>query len=286
MTDITLVNKGNKLALSVYGAAYADPVLFLHGIATSRDTWEETALRLMSRYQVWTMDFRGHGHSARASSYELADYKSDAETALRAIGRPTVLVGHSLGACVAGTLAQGGGDGNVRAVLLEDPPWYLGQSGVWGQSVYPKLFSIISDRQSELQQQQASLATYLEFVSNSPSPMGGIASDHLSRRHLLSFASALQRQDNDCWANLASSGQLLADIATDREFRCPTKIIQADPACGAALLEGHDVLLAKTNPKAEIVRYKGCGHRCHAERAFEQRFFEDVGNFLQAVMSR
>jgi pimeloyl-ACP methyl ester carboxylesterase len=285
MTDITLDNKGNKLALSVYGAADAEPILFLHGMSMSRDTWEETALGLMSRYQVWTMDFRGHGHSAPASSYELADYRSDAETALRAIGRPTILVGHSLGGCVAGTLAQGG-DGNVRAVLLEDPPWYLGQSGVWGQSVYPKLFSIVSTQQSKLQQQGASLASYLEFVSNSPSPLGGIASDHLSGRHLLSFASALQRQDNRCWDNLVSSGQLLADIATDREFQCPTKIIQADPTCGAALLEGHDVLLAKINPKAEIVRYERCGHRCHAERAFEQRFFEDVQNFLQEVMSR
>lgn len=42
----------------------------------------------------------------------------------------------------------------------------------------------------------------------------------------------------------------------------------------------------KTNPKAEIVRYENCGHRCHAERAFERRFFVDVENFLQEVTSR
>src|SRR5947209_18714108 len=169
MTDITLDNKGNKLALSVYGAADAEPVLFLHGMSMSRDTWEETALGLMSRYQVWTMDFRGHGHSAPASSYELADYRSDAETALRTIGRPTILVGHSLGACVAGALAQGD-NVNVRAVLLEDPPWFLGQSGLWEQSVYPNIFSAVSAQQSRLQQQGASLQNYLEFVSNLPSP--------------------------------------------------------------------------------------------------------------------
>jgi pimeloyl-ACP methyl ester carboxylesterase len=282
MTDITLENKGTKLALSVHGAENAEPVLFLHGISLSRDTWEEVALKLMSHYQVWTLDFRGHGHSDRASSYALADYKSDADTVLQAISRPTVVVGHSLGACVAGTLAQAR-DPNIRAVLLEDPPWYLGEMGLWGQSVYPNIFSILRSQQAKLQQEGAPLAQYREFVSNAPSPMGGIASDHFSPRQLLSFATSLQRQDNRCWANLVDSGELLAAIATDREFQCPTKIIQADPRRGAALLEGHEIRLAMANPEAEIVRYDGCGHRCHAQRTFDERFLTDLEKFLKKV---
>ncbi|MGP8120068.1 MAG: alpha/beta fold hydrolase [Xanthobacteraceae bacterium] len=281
MTDITLDNSGTRLALSVYGAAEAEPVLFLHGISMSRDTWEEIALRLMNRYQVWTLDFRGHGHSGHASSYEAADYTSDAETALAAIGRPAVVVGHSLGGCVAGMLAQGS-NSNVRAVLLEDPPWYLGEPGEWGQSVYPKLFAFVSAQQAKWQQERAPLATYLEFSTNAPSPMGGLARDHFSPRHLLSYASALQRQDNRCWANVIGSGALEA-IATGRAFRCPAKIIQADPGCGAALLEGHEIRLARTNPEAEIVRYAGSGHRCHAARAFEARFLADLEGFLSRV---
>jgi hypothetical protein len=77
--------------------------------------------------------------------------------------------------------------------------------------------------------------------------------------------------------------KLLATIAADREFRCPAKVIQADPRCGAALLDGHEIRLAKANPKAEIVRDDGCGHRCHAQLAFYERFLMDLENFLEKV---
>src|SRR5205814_9395996 len=127
-----------KLAASVYGATDCEPMLFLHGLSLRRDTWEEIVERLKNRYSGWTLDFRGHGHSDRAPSYELAEYVSDAETVLAEIERPAVIVGHSLGGCVAGALAQSG-HANVRAVFLEDPPWYLGEPSEWEKSIYPKL---------------------------------------------------------------------------------------------------------------------------------------------------
>lgn len=160
MTDITLDNKGVKLAVSVHGQTDSEPILFLHGMSLSRDTWEEIAERLKNRHRVWTLDFRGHGHSDRASSYELADYVSDAETVLAAIERPAVIVGHSLGGCVAGVLAHSG-HANVRAAFLEDPPWYLGEPREWEKSTFPKLFSIISSRQAAWQQERAPLKAYL-----------------------------------------------------------------------------------------------------------------------------
>jgi pimeloyl-ACP methyl ester carboxylesterase len=283
VTDLTLDNGAIKLAVSVYGVAGAEAVLFLHGLSQCRDTWEEIALRLMSRYQVWTLDFRGHGHSDRAPNYELAGYISDAETVLEAIGRPAIVVGHSLGGCVAGVLAQRG-HANVRAVLLEDPPWYLGEPGEWEKSAFPRLFSIISTQQALWQREKAPLSTYLEFVSNAPSPMGGIASDHFGSRHLLSTASTLHRQDGNCWGNFLSFGEALATIATEREFLCPARIIHDDPRFGAALLEGHEARLRKTSPRVEIVHYIDSGHRPHAARGFEQRFIMDLEGFLSTLL--
>jgi len=234
MTDIAIANGNIKLAASVYGVDKADPILFLHGISLSRDTWEETASRMSSEFCVWTLDFRGHGNSDRTSSYELAGYVSDAEAALAAIGRPAILVGHSLGGVVAGVLAQGPHP-NVRAVLLEDPSWYMGLPGEWERTKFPILFATFSAKQAAWQKEKALLEAYLSFLSNSPSPMGGITSDHIGPRHLLSHASALQRQDNRCWEN--PHPRLLAAVKTDRKFRCPTKIVQADPQCGAVLLD-------------------------------------------------
>lgn len=283
MTDITIANGRVKLAASVYGPPAAESILFLHGVSHSRDTWEEIAQRLSSKYRVWTLDFRGHGHSDRAS-YELADFVSDAEAALAAIGRPAVVVGHSLGACVAGILAQAPHP-QVRAVFLEDPPWFLGEASEWQRSPFPKLFPVISAAQARFQQEGAPLAAYLTFIANAPSPMGGTNSDHFSPRHLLSHASALQRQDNRCWSSVIGEtvGGILAAIATDRAFRCPVRIIQADPKCGAALLDGNEVRLARTNPQAEIIHYPACGHTPHRARAFEQRFSEDLEAFVAAL---
>ena len=102
MTDLTLANGNIRLAASVDGPMDAAPILLLHGASLSRDTWDETKLHLIDRFCVWTLDFRGHGHSDYAPNYNLAGYVSDAEIALAAIGRPAIIVGHSLGACVAG----------------------------------------------------------------------------------------------------------------------------------------------------------------------------------------
>ncbi|MGN1288046.1 MAG: alpha/beta fold hydrolase [Bradyrhizobium sp.] len=285
MTDIALDNHGIRLAASVHGPTDGEPILFLHGLSLSRDTWEEIAGRLKDRYRVWTLDFRGHGHSDRAPDYDLAGYVSDAKTALAAIGRPAVIVGHSLGGCVAGALAQSG-DANVRAAFLEDPPWYLGQPGEWEKSAFPKLFSIARARQAAWQQARAPLGTYLAFVSDSPTPMGGIGRDHYGPRHLLSHASALQRQDGRCWADGNVAGAVLAAIPTEREFLCPVRIVQADPGCGAAFLRDHEARLAYGNPRADIVRYEGCGHSPHRAIAFEQRFAADLQAFLSGLPSR
>ena len=48
-------------------------------------------------------------------------------------------------------------------------------------------------------------------------------------------------------------------------------------------LIGHEIRLAMANPEAEIVCYDGCGHRCHAQRTFDERFLTDLDKFLKKV---
>src|SRR3984957_16686820 len=282
VTDIARGHKGIKLAASIYGPADGEPILFLHGMSLSRDTWDEIAEQLKARHLVWTLDFRGHGHSDRASSYELGVYVSDAKTGPAEIGRPTIIVGHSLGGCVAGVLAQSG-DANVRAVFLEDPPWYLGESSEWEKSVFPKLFAIVSAQQAAWQREKAPLAAYLGFGSNAPSPMGGIGGFYICPRLLLSKASSLQRQDGRCWGDGKLTGSVLAFIAPEQKFLCPAKFLQADPRFGPALLPGHEARLAVSNPAAEIVRYDNGGHNLHRAKAFEQRFVGDLQSLISSL---
>ncbi len=283
MTDVTIVGDGVRLAASVYGPSDRPSVAFFHGVSNSRDTWEEMAAALAPDYQVWTLDFRGHGHSDRVAAYDIGGYVADARALLEAIGRPTIIVGHSLGGCVSGVLAQQPHP-LVRGAFLEDPPWYLGEAGEWSKSAVSALFPIIAAKQAEFQASNAPLSTYVDFVSNAPSPLGGRASDHMGARHLLSRASGLQRQDNRCWGGAARAGEqgdnALAAIDTAQPFRCPTRILRGDAHLGAVILEGHEQRLAKTNPDAQIIHYAGCGHLLHQTTAFEARFLKDLQDFL------
>jgi len=280
VTDLTLRNGSLGLAASVYGPDGAPPILFLHGLALSRDVWEEGVGRLVQSFQVWTLDFRGHGHSDYAPRYALADYVSDAAMALAAIGRPAAVVGHSLGGVVAGTLAQSP-EAGVRAALLVDPPWFHGEREAFDGSVFPKLFAGLIARQTALRDAHAPLAAYLEFVAGAPSLAGGFARDHAPPRQLLSQASALQRMDLRCWEGVALPpvGATLAAVETEKPFVRPTLVIQSDPARGAALLDGHEMRLLAVNPTARVKRYDGSGHGPHRLNAYVDRFYDDVERF-------
>jgi len=205
---------------------------------------------------------------------------SDAETALAAIGRPAIVVGHSLGACVAGVLGQS--NPNVRAIFLEDPPWFLGRAEDWEQSVFSKLFSFLSLRLPRWQQEVAPLTTYLEFLSNGRDFLGGQAKDHLTGRHLLSHASAIQRLDTRCIGDDVLRS-LLSSIPTDRPFLCPAKIIRGEQRLGAALWDPHVEPLKATNPGLEIVQYEQSGHHPHRMIGLAERFSRDLEDFAVLV---
>ncbi len=267
MTDVTISNGTLRLAASVHGATDAPNVLCLHGISGSRDTWQETVRRLEDRYRVWTLDFRGHGHSDRAERYLIADYVSDAAAMLDAIGQPTIVVGHSLGGVTALALAQVPHP-LVSAVFLEDPPIYLGEPSEWDKGVYATVFPILRDKEIELQSTGAELGSYIEFAADTPALQGGVAADHISPRHLESVGSALQRHDPATWSPVLDL-TVFNTLDTSRPLQVPTMVLQADNALGPALMAGHEARFIATNPTAEIVTYRGATHRIHATRATE-----------------
>ncbi|WP_085315508.1 alpha/beta fold hydrolase [Derxia lacustris] len=279
MTDLTLHNGDQSLALSVHGPLDGAPVLLLHGLTMSRDTWDETLAHLSDRYRCWTLDLRGHGHSGRAASYGFADHLSDVRAVLAAIGKPTVLVGHSLGGCIAGALAQEPALG-IRGVLLEDPPWYLGEPAEFERSGFGPMFAGLMGMVGQLRAGNAPLDVWLGALAQGPSPAGGVGADWHDARQLLSHASALQRLDPACCAGVE---RLFAALDTARPLGCPALVVQADGTQGAAFLNGHELRFAASNPAARVVRYAGCGHVTHGTRGFDLRFAGELGGFLNGL---
>jgi lipase len=110
--------------------------VLLHGFSDSGPSWADAIERFSNRYHVVAVDARGHGESPRftedqlANSFEvMCDDAVQVLTDLRAItGRPSLLLGHSMGASVAGQ-ATARAPELVAASVLEDPPWWLPVDG-------------------------------------------------------------------------------------------------------------------------------------------------------------
>jgi|TARA_B100000809_G_scaffold61624_1_gene58342 pimeloyl-ACP methyl ester carboxylesterase len=83
------------------------PVLLLHGLASTCHIWDMVAPLLAQDHAVIALDLRGHGESAKPTDgYDFASVSQDVLGVIKHLGRPTpVVVGHSWGGSVALDLA-------------------------------------------------------------------------------------------------------------------------------------------------------------------------------------
>ncbi|MGE3194323.1 MAG: alpha/beta fold hydrolase [Microbacteriaceae bacterium] len=96
--------------------------LLLHGLSSSPDGWWRVRGWLEdSGWQTETLALLGHGGRPPAPSYALGAYVDDIRAAG---GRYDLVIGHSLGACVATVIASEDPGWTTRLVLL-DPVWYI-----------------------------------------------------------------------------------------------------------------------------------------------------------------
>jgi pimeloyl-ACP methyl ester carboxylesterase len=94
--------------LAVEDAGSGEPLVLIHGLATTREIWSAVGPQLSRSRRVVTLDVPGFGESAPVGlGFELALVADRIARGLaaRGIRGPFDLVGHSLGAAVALTLA-------------------------------------------------------------------------------------------------------------------------------------------------------------------------------------
>ena len=102
-------------------------ICFLHGFTDSGACWSPLVPALGGRWGLLALDARGHGLSGLPEEpFGATAHAADAAMVLESLAetvRPggLIVVGHSMGARTAATLAATGNH-LVRAVILEDPP--------------------------------------------------------------------------------------------------------------------------------------------------------------------
>lgn len=130
LQEAFLTLNGLQTCLCRWGAPDKEIILCIHGILEHGAAWDAIAQGLtgadpaIAPYQVLAPDLRGHGksdHTGSGGSYQLLDYLGDLDALLRELpDRPVTLVGHSMGAVLAATLANLRGD-RIRQLILVEP---------------------------------------------------------------------------------------------------------------------------------------------------------------------
>lgn len=108
----------------IYGDRAGMPLVLLHGMPSDCTTWSQVAPDLAAiGYRVITPDQRGHGSSARTSTYSLGEMREDLREFADALGlRRFVLGGHSMGGTVATLFAERYPDRLAGLILVDTPP--------------------------------------------------------------------------------------------------------------------------------------------------------------------
>lgn len=101
---------GTRLAVRAAGDPSAPMLVFVHGFSLDMTTWREQWVDLSADHRCVLMDLRGHGASERPADGDLSVRSMGRDVAsvleMVAPGRPTVIVGHSMGAMAVLAMAE------------------------------------------------------------------------------------------------------------------------------------------------------------------------------------
>src|SRR4051812_35691920 len=204
--------ENNRIRLSVAdsGDPTAPAVVFIHGVTMNSQSYGWLTGEIMRGRRILRVDLRGHGRSEwRPGSYTLDSYVDDIASIIRErVGHPAVVVGHSLGGCIAWHLAQHCAD-VVSAVLLEDPPLFLGNREAFDRSGYREVFLAVREAVSAIQAQNSSEDEIVLQLSNMPTPDGSTLSKVTAEDTLRAMASGMLRLDPtviDAFLNCSTLG--------------------------------------------------------------------------------
>lgn len=127
VADRVLAPDGREIAFVRWGGGAGVPVLLLHGVTDSAECWGSVVRHVVADRLVVAVDARGHGRTPLGDEpFTIGALAADAAVVLReVVGRPALVVGHSMGGVVAEELALTE-PGRVAGLVLEDPAWDTG----------------------------------------------------------------------------------------------------------------------------------------------------------------
>lgn len=266
------------------GPPNGPPLVLLHGVGRHWQVFLPLMATLTLRWQVFALDFRGHGRSTRVpGKYRVLDYAADLIAFLREQSQqPAILFGHSLGAMVTMHIAAQHPQ-RVRAAVLGDNAITLRKHK---SSMYADLFG-------ELMRLASSGGTVEELArgiaeirlrtpgSEAPTRIADLPGN--DQAYLLAWAHCLSQADPDVFRMTldGSSRQGWDGEECLRRMKCPTLLLQANPNLGGLMSDNDVELAVKTLAHPVYVRLQDCSHALHMQKP--EPVLRSVLHFLEAL---
>jgi pimeloyl-ACP methyl ester carboxylesterase len=262
------------------------PLILFHGVTRRWQTFTPLIPNLMTRFQIFAIDFPGHGKSEPTKrGYRVVDYVSYAETLLNtppfSTQRECFLYGHSLGSMVVAELAGRLGT-KVRGAVLEDPPFHTMGDRI-NDGPLLEYFRTVSELAGAPDGVSATARKLAEVSIGTPTGETVRLGDVRDAAALRFTASCLAQLDPGVFEPIVA-GQWLDEYdcpAVLSAIACPTLLLQADMAA-AGMLTDSDAAEAEERA-ADLIRikYSGSGHMIHEQRT--SKLLRHVEAFLESI---
>jgi pimeloyl-ACP methyl ester carboxylesterase len=268
------------------GPRNGPPQVLLHGVTRCWQDWQPVLPELMTRWQVFALDHRGHGGSGRTpGAYRVADFAGDALAFVQAyVGERAVLWGHSLGAMTAAVVAARAPE-RFGALVLEDPPGTL-LAGGFGQSRYQLQFTGIRRLLDEHLDAPALAERLAALPVQHPRDGRTVEFREIRDEAALRFSAECLVKIDPTVLDPLIAGKWLDGLDWFGELpriACPTLLLRADPDCGGMLSDAEAARITQLIPQCRRVERPGLGHNLHATDA--RATFKLVGDFLDSFPS-
>ncbi len=261
----TLVRNNHNLCYAE-GPKNGPPLFLLHGVTRAWRDWSVLLPALSHRFQVFAVDFRGHGNSQQAAnSYRVIDYVEDAKFDIKKLADSAPMVfGHSLGAMVALAVAADPSL-QVRGAILEDPPF-----ATMGSRIQETSFHSLFVGMQSLVGQNKSVAEIAKglgdlIITNPKSGQSQRLGDLRDPTSLRFSAACLSRLDPQVFTPIVT-GQWLVDYDFESylpDVKAPLMLLQADLLAGGMLTAEDATRIETVVPDCCRIYYPGQGHLLH-----------------------
>ncbi|HKE37443.1 MAG TPA: alpha/beta hydrolase [Candidatus Baltobacteraceae bacterium] len=243
-SKVVALDDGAQTTVETWGSR-GPVVLCIHGMTSSRFSWERLAEHLQHRFRVVAYDQRGHGDSAGVHGpMELKRGIRDAENVAAALGEPIdLLVGHSWGGAIA---IEAGLRMPVSRVGAIDP-MIRQVSPQWYDEYLEELREQFKDRgearaalvrEEYAQWHLTDVDAKVHAVATmTPDPIEGLMRENPASAWDL--RSSIEHYDKPLWLAMAALGESINDDATLEEIQ------------------------ARHSSNVEIAVFPGAGHNIH-----------------------